>query len=113
MGWQVFAREGCRESELTRAWFRNHGIPAEMWDVRTVDKPMLAQWASRCPDGVRGLLAESTVAPESTEDLLDWLMAHKEALRTPVVINGDHMWVGYQPERIAAAFRGTKVRPRV
>ena len=109
----IYGIRNCDTVKKARHWLDAHGVAHDFHDYKTagVDADALAGWIDRL--GWEALLNRSGTTfrklPDADKVGLDRdralavMVANPSAIRRPVVVSGDALLVGFDPQRYAAA----------
>jgi arsenate reductase-like glutaredoxin family protein len=104
---QLFGFTHCQDTRKAQRFFKERGLTVHFVDMeeRPAARGELRRFAERLGaaalidrDGARFRALGLRVAGDSPERLLEKALAEPRLLRTPLVRNGHHVTIGYQPE---------------
>ncbi|RFU65009.1 thioredoxin domain-containing protein [Peribacillus glennii] len=129
--WILYGKSGNPSFEVTKAWLKNHGIPAEVRSVFRITEQEIENLANISPRGVKGLafpdaFSFSLINPQRASDqtLIDkiqsnalsdnevksLLVENPYLIVSPILTNFETLIIGYQYDVMVNKFRFFKVR---
>ena len=115
---RIFGIRNCDTMKKAFAWLTEHGVAADFVDYRKtgISEQQLAAWNDRVGWklllNTRGTtwrkLDEQQRGNIDEASAMALMAAHPSLIRRPVIDTGDSLLIGFDPERYASEFLGSK-----
>jgi len=129
--WVLFGKSGNPSYEVSKSWFKNHGIPREDRSIYSITREEIERISKLVSGGAKSLVypnafSYTLINPQRTseqglveeiqkgllseEEVISRLAQHPYLIITPIITNMEKVIIGYQYETMVSTFRSVKVK---
>ncbi|TKH03441.1 hypothetical protein FC682_17910 [Peribacillus simplex] len=129
--WVLYGKSGNPSSDITKAWFKNNGIPVEENSLFQLTKKEIEKLASLLPGGVKSMVYPDAfsyclINPQrktesiyidkihggylSEEEIANLLVNYPLLIMTPIVTDYKSVIIGYDLNKLNSTLKYVKVK---